>query len=168
MNPPLARGAVVLVRFDPTEGREIRKTRPAVVVSNHVACRHDAVVQVVPITSLPDRELRPYESRCSSRSSGLAHPSRAVANQIRTVSRGRTGRLLGRLTPDETMALDRALLIQLGLGARQESEAPPLEPVPDGSQAPKPKESPVREGFGAENGTEIANLTAPGAVRSRI
>ena len=49
------------------------------------------------------------------------------------------------------------------------SEAPPLEPVPDGSPgAPKPKKSPVREGFGAENGTEIANLTAPGAVRSRI
>jgi mRNA interferase MazF len=95
MNPPLARGAVVLVRFDPTEGREIRKTRPAVVVSNNVACRHDAVVQVVPITNLPDRELRPYESRCGSRSSGLARPSRAVANQIRTVSRHRIGQLPG-------------------------------------------------------------------------
>ncbi len=117
MNPPLARGAVVLVRFDPTEGREIKKTRPAVVVSNNVACRHDTVVQVVPITSLPDRGLRPYESRCGSSSSGLAHPSRAVANQIRTVSRHRIGQLLGHLAPDETMALDRALLIQLGFDA---------------------------------------------------
>ncbi len=117
MNPPLARGAVVLVRFDPAEGREIKKTRPAAVVSNNVACRHDTVVQVVPVTSLPDRKLRPYESRCDSRSSGLAHPSRAVANQVRTVSRHRIGQLLGHLTPEETMALDRALRIQLGLDA---------------------------------------------------
>ncbi len=117
MNPPLARGVVVLVRFDPAEGREIKKTRPAVVVSNDIACRHDTVVQVVPITSLPDRGLRPYEAGCGSSSSGLAHPSRVVANQIRTVARHRIGQLLGHLTPDETMALDRALLIQLGFGA---------------------------------------------------
>ena len=54
MSPALARGMVVRVRLDPTEGSEIRKTRPAVVVSNDVACRFDAVVQVVPVTNLPD------------------------------------------------------------------------------------------------------------------
>ena len=115
MNPSLERGIVVRVRFDPTEGREIRKTRPAVVVSNDVACRFDAVVQVVPVTSLPDRELRPYESRCGSTASGLARPSRAVANQIRTVSRNRIDQKIGRLTPGETVELDRALRIQLAL-----------------------------------------------------
>ena len=117
MSTPLGRGMVVSVRFDPTEGREIRKTRPAVVVSNDVACRFDAVVQVVPVTTLLDRALRPYESRCGTRASGLAKPSRAVANQIRTVSRNRIGPTLGRLTPDETAELDRALRIQLALDA---------------------------------------------------
>ena len=117
MSTPLARGIVVRVRFDPTEGKEIKKTRPAIVVSNDVACRFDAVVQVVPVTNLPDRDLRPYESRCESRASGLATPSRAVANQIRTVSRHRIGQVIGRLTPDETAALDRALRIQLALDA---------------------------------------------------
>ena len=115
MNPPVTRGAVVVVRFDPAEGREIKKKRPAVVVSNDVACRHDMVLQVVPVSTLPDRGLRPYESRCGSRASGLVRPSRAAANQIRTVSRHRIGRVLGHLDPDETAALDRALLIQLGL-----------------------------------------------------
>ena len=117
MSAPLARGIVVRVRFDPTEGREIKKTRPAIVVSNDVACRFDAVVQVVPVTNLPDRDLRPYESRCGSRASGLATTSRAVANQIRTISRHRIGQVIGRLTPDETAALDRALRIQLALDA---------------------------------------------------
>ncbi len=117
MSTPLGRGMVVSVRFDPTEGREIRKTRPAIVVSNDLACRFDAVVQVVPVTTLPDRELRPYESRCGTRASGLAKPSRAVANQIRTVSRNRIGQTLGRLAPEETAELDRALRIQLALDA---------------------------------------------------
>ena len=121
MNPPLARGMVVRVRFDPTEGREIRKTRPAVIVSNDVACRFDAVVQVVPITTLPDRSPRPYEARCGSPAGGLARPSRAVANQIRTVSRNRIGSVLGRLTPDEVEALNEALRIQLALDTRRES-----------------------------------------------
>ena len=118
MNAPLARGMVVRVRLDPTEGREIRKTRPAVVVSNDVACRFDAVIQVVPVMNLPERSLRPYESRCGSPASGLARPSRAVTNQIRTVARNRIGGVLGRLAPDEVAALNEALRIQLALDPR--------------------------------------------------
>jgi mRNA interferase MazF len=112
----LARGAVVLVRLDPTVGSEIRKTRPAVVASNDVACRHDAVVQIVPITGLPDRPLRPYETRIASPASGLDAPSRVVANQIRTVSKKRLAARLGSATQEEMHALDRAISIQLGLG----------------------------------------------------
>ena len=115
MSDKLERGAVVEVRFDPTEGREIRKTRAAVVVSNDVACRFDAVVQVVPLTRLPERELRPYESWIDSAESGLAKPSRLVTNQIRTVSRQRISIVIGRVSADEEQALDRALRIQLAL-----------------------------------------------------
>jgi len=111
----LKRGMVVTVRFDPAEGSKIRKTRPAVVVSNNAACRFDAVVQVVPVTAFPDRALRPYEALVDSEASGLAKPSRAVANQIRTIARRRIGRSLGRLSPTEELALDRTVKIQLGL-----------------------------------------------------
>lgn len=111
----LERGAVVTVRLDPAEGHEIRKTRPAVIVSNDVACRFDAVVQVVPLTRLPDRELRPYEARVDSAESGLAKPSRLVANQIRTISRQRIGEVLGRVNEVENREIDRALRIQLAL-----------------------------------------------------
>ncbi len=109
------RGEVVLVRFDPAEGSEIRKTRPAIVVSNAAACRFDAVVQVVPLTGLPDRCLRPYEAHVDSPESGLTKPSRAVTNQVRTIARGRIAERLGRLSGKELSALDRALAIQLGL-----------------------------------------------------
>ena len=103
------------VRLDPAEGSETRKTRPAVVISNRAACRFDAVVQVVPVTDLPDRALRPYESRVDSLRSGLAKPSRLVANQLRTISKERIEAVLGELEPDELRDLDRAVKIQLGL-----------------------------------------------------
>ena len=115
MTSELERGSVVRVRFDPSEGSEIRKTRPAVVVSNNVACRFDAVVQVVPVTSLPDRDLRPYETRVESAESGLTKPSRLVTNQVRTVSKRRISRVLGRVSGAEEEALDQALRIQLAL-----------------------------------------------------
>ncbi len=110
----LERGAVVMVRLDPGEGSEIRKTRPAVVLSNPQACRFDAVVQIVPLTSLPARELRPYEARVASDVTGLSRPSRAVANQLRTVAKHRIARPLGALDADELRAVERAVLIQLG------------------------------------------------------
>lgn len=112
----LERGSVVRVRFDPAEGREIRKTRPGVVVSNNAACRFDAVVQVVPVTRLPARALRPYECLVQSAESGLTKPSRLVANQVRTVAKSRIEKVLGRLVAEEETALDHALRIQLGLG----------------------------------------------------
>jgi mRNA interferase MazF len=111
----LERGCVVTVRFDPIRGSEIGKTRPAVVVSNDIACRLDAVVQVVPLTGMPERPLRPYESRVESAESGLEKSSRAVANQIRTVSRQRIGGIVGRISSSEETALDSAIRIQLRL-----------------------------------------------------
>lgn len=115
MKPAVARGDVVRVRLDPGEGREIRKTRPAVVISNTAACRYDSVVQIVPVTGLPDRDLRPYEARLDSQDSGLPRPSRAVANQLRTIARHRIEGSLGRLTDEELAGVERAVAIQLGL-----------------------------------------------------
>jgi mRNA interferase MazF len=109
------RGDVILVRLDPTEGRELRKTRPAVILSNDVACRFDAVVQVVPVSGIPDRELRPYEARIESEHSGMREPSRALASQIRTVARHRLLAKLGAVTASELEAVERAVLIQLGV-----------------------------------------------------
>ena len=115
MSMELERGAVVTVRFEPAVGSEIRKTRPAVIVSNNIACRFDSVVQVVPITGLPDRPLRPYESRVDSSASGLDKASRLVTNQIRTISRQRIGAVIGRINSTEEQALDQTLQVQLGL-----------------------------------------------------
>lgn len=115
MKASITRGDIVRVRLDPGEGREIRKTRPAVVLSNNSACTFDSVVQVVPITALPDRPLRPYEALIGTEPGGIAKQSRAVANQIRTVAKHRIVKRLGRLSSAELDEVDRAVKIQLGL-----------------------------------------------------
>lgn len=111
----IRRGDVFRIRLDPTVGNEIRKTRPGVVVSNDQACRFDTVVQIVPVTSLSDRPIRRYEARLGSRDSGLTKPSRAVANQIRTVAKERLLEKVGHLDDSEMSALEKAIAIQLGL-----------------------------------------------------
>jgi mRNA-degrading endonuclease toxin of MazEF toxin-antitoxin module len=51
MSRPPRRGDVFRVNLDPVVGTEIRKTRPAVVVSNDSCNRNGARVVVLPITS---------------------------------------------------------------------------------------------------------------------
>ena len=47
----MKRGEVWWVEFDPAVGSEIRKTRPALIVSNDAANRNLARVVVVPLSS---------------------------------------------------------------------------------------------------------------------
>jgi mRNA interferase MazF len=51
----IERGDVYWVNFEPSLGGEIKKVRPAIVLSNNAANTHLHRVQVVPITSNAER-----------------------------------------------------------------------------------------------------------------
>jgi mRNA interferase MazF len=98
------------VSFPPATGREIQKTRPAVVVSNDTSNALINRVQVVPISN---QVARIYSAECLV--SVGEQPRKAMADQVITISKDRLMRLVSQLTKDDMEAVARAVRIQLGL-----------------------------------------------------
>ena len=98
------------VEFDPSVGTEIRKTRPAVIVSNDAANRNLARVVVVPITSNTGR-LYPGEAVVSVD----GQSSKAMADQIMAADKARLKSQLGTVSKADMQVVEDALRVHLGL-----------------------------------------------------
>ena len=106
----IKRGDVSWVEFDPALGSEIKKTRPAILVSNDSANRHLTRVIVVPLTSNTER-LYPGEALVTLSD----QPSKAMADQIMTVDKRRLKSKITTLTKTDLRDVEAAILVQLGL-----------------------------------------------------
>ena len=111
----MKRGEIWWVEFDPSVGSEIRKTRPAVIVSNDAANRNLALVVVVPLTSKTGR-LYPGEAFVTL----SGKPGKAMADQIMAADKSRLKNLMDTLSKAEMTALETAILAGLGGNHGQE------------------------------------------------
>jgi mRNA interferase MazF len=109
------RGEVWYANLNPPVGSEAAKRRPVLVVSNDANNRASATVTVVPISSQVAR-VYPFEVALRKGAAGLAKPSKAQAQQMRTISRERiAGKRLGALSAEEMTRIDAALRLHLSL-----------------------------------------------------
>ncbi len=106
----MKRGEVWWINFEPSIGGEIRKQRPAIIVSNDAANHYLNRVQVVHITSKVDK-LYPSEAYVTCR----GKKSKAMADQITTVSKKRLINSAGSISKTEMEGIGKAISTQLDL-----------------------------------------------------
>jgi len=104
------RGDVWWVNFEPSIGGEIRKKRPAIIVSNNSANKFLNRVQVIPITSNTDR-LFPSEAYVTV----AGKKGKAMADQLATVSKQRLSKRIDSISDDEMNMVVEAIKTQLDL-----------------------------------------------------
>ena len=106
----MKRGEVWWLEFDPSVGSEIRKTRPAVIVSNDSANRHLLRVVVIPLSTNTSR-VYPGETLVTLE----GKKGKAMADQIMAADKIRLKTQIGTLSKTDMLGVEQAILVHLGL-----------------------------------------------------
>lgn len=104
----MQRGDVFLVNLDPVVGSEVGKTRPAIVLQNEMANRTSPTVTVLPLSTQVERVF-PFQVLIPAGEGGLPRDSKALCEQIRTLSIRRLAQRLGSLPPERLEEIRTAL-----------------------------------------------------------
>jgi mRNA interferase MazF len=110
------RGDVVRVNLDPTEGVEIGKSRPCLIIQNDLGNRASPSTIVAPITDASHKQkVYPFQVFVPAIEGGLSKDSLILCEQIRTIDKRRIVEKLGSLPSSRMREVDLALKRSLGL-----------------------------------------------------
>ena len=104
------RGDVLWVNFEPSLGEEIKEKRPAVVISTDKANPYLNRVVVIPLSSNMSK-MYPSETKVTVKNK----QSKAMADQIRTVSKTRLISKIQSLTSEEMKRIEEKIKLFLEL-----------------------------------------------------
>jgi len=93
----IKRGSIYFARLDPTEGSEINKTRPVLIISNDVNNQYSNTVSIIPLTS-NTKVIRSFEVFIPLGEANLPKDSKAKCDQIRTIDHSRILNKIGNLS----------------------------------------------------------------------
>lgn len=105
------RGEIYLADLDPVKGSEQGGLRPVLIIQNNIANRFSPTVIVSAITSRLDKANLPVHVALPK---ALVKSSICMLEQIRTLDKSRLRELVGKLSDDDMMKVNRAILISLG------------------------------------------------------
>lgn len=104
------RGEIWVVNLDPTIGREIKKTRPCLIMQSDLINESLRTTMVAPITSTV-KENWPFAITFEKGEGGLKNKSMALFNQIKTTDTVRFVKKLGKISEEKLKQAENALLL---------------------------------------------------------
>ena len=110
----IRKGGIYLVNFDPTLGAEVKKIRPAVVVSNDINNAHSPIISIAPLSSRVAR-IFSFEVEIPATVGGLTERSKVMVNQTRAIDKMRILKQIGTLEESYLRKIDAALKLHYDL-----------------------------------------------------
>lgn len=111
----IKKGYIYIVNLDPTIGREIKKSRPCLVVSNNLFNKNSGLVTILPLTSKKVTKLYHNEIKVEKGDGGLGIVSKIIPSQVRTIDKKRIANELGKLSDRKFRSTCQSLKKHLGL-----------------------------------------------------
>jgi len=94
------KGEIYLVNFDPTIGHEVKKKRPALILSNNIHNQYSPLVTVTPLSPNTNK-VYPFEVYVPKISTGLNENSKIMIIQLRSIDKKRLINKIGNIENNE-------------------------------------------------------------------
>jgi mRNA interferase MazF len=109
----IKRGEIYAVDFGAGFGSEQGGIRPILILQNNTGNKHSPTTIVAAITGRKTKAALPTHVKIMAK--GLKTESTVLLEQIRTIDKARLGEYIGRLDSKTLAAVDRAIVVSLGI-----------------------------------------------------
>jgi len=113
----IKRGDIWLAELEGSKGSEMKMVRPVVIIQNNLGNKYSPCCTIIPLTSKVGKRWMPTHTTLH-KTVCLSTLSIALAEQVATISKERLTKFIGSVHPSELLELENALMIQLGIGRK--------------------------------------------------